>query len=251
MKTYLIAALLVAIAFGIVQSPSAEVVRFDFSGRITGIEDSDNVLTGTGITVNVSTFTGTIIYDSDATPIDLPSPYEALYPGVSLTLVIDDSITTSSSNPDVKIYNDIPNSDTQWVDVVECEEQEANDISSNLPESINRIDLALVSYLVEPGGPLTGMQLPLNINLDEFTDNRLIVIEGVDSLLIEGEIDTLERFYPDDDDDGVPNYLDICPNTLAGLIIKGNGCIEGDYDNDGDVDGGDLGEFSNQFGIQP
>ena len=100
-------------------------------------------------------------------------------------------------------------------------------------------------------GPLTGIQLPLTLDLEDFNHDRVVEIYGTDLLTIYGEVDTLERFYPDDDDDGAPNYLDLCPNTPTGFIIKANGCIEGDYDNDGDVDGGDLGEFSNHFGIQP
>lgn len=251
MKTYLITALFVAVISGFVQSPSAEEVRFDISGRITNISDPDNVLSGTGITVNVSTFTGTIIYESDATPIEPPSSIEAHYQGTSFTVVIDNSYTTSSSSPIVSIYNDSPGTPPWLFDVIECEGINENDISSNLPGSINELYFVLVSYFTASNGPLTGIHLPLALAIEEFMEDRIINISGVNSLSIEGEIDTLERIYPDDDDDGVPNHLDLCPNTPAGLIVKVNGCLEGDYDNDGDVDGSDLGEFSNLFGTQP
>lgn len=247
----MITLLTVVMALGFIQSPLAEEVRFDFSGHFTDIRDPDNVLNGTGISVNTSTFTGTIIYDSDTLPNETPSPNEAYYTGMSFAIVIDNSYTISTSSPDIVIVNDLPISPGQLYDLIICEEASEEDFSSNLPEAISVLILEINSTFTNASGPLTGIQLPLTLDLEDFTGERYITIEGINSLRIEGEIDTLERFYPDDDDDGVPNYLDLCPDTPAALSVKSNGCLEGDYDNDGDVDGVDLGEFSNHFGMQP
>jgi len=54
-------------------------------------------------------------------------------------------------------------------------------------------------------------------------------------------------FLPDDDSDGVPNHLDLCANTPEGSNVKRNGCVEGDYDNDGDIDSDDRRIFSENF----
>ena len=58
----------------------------------------------------------------------------------------------------------------------------------------------------------------------------------------------IHGYYLDDDSDGVVNIFDKCPNTSQEATVKPNGCMEGDVDNDGDVDGDDLGKFSHNFG---
>jgi multiple sugar transport system substrate-binding protein len=70
--------------------------------------------------------------------------------------------------------------------------------------------------------------------------------------IAESEIATAYRkiILPDDDSDGVPNHLDLCDNTPEELKVKRNGCVEGDYDNDGDIDGDDLRVFSGHFGAE-
>jgi hypothetical protein len=53
----------------------------------------------------------------------------------------------------------------------------------------------------------------------------------------------------DYDSDGIADGLDECPNTPKEATVKSNGCMEGDIDNDGDVDGDDLAKFSHNFGL--
>ncbi len=51
----------------------------------------------------------------------------------------------------------------------------------------------------------------------------------------------------DADDDGVCDSNDLCPNTVPGAPVDGDGCpspaIPADFDNDGDVDGDDVDAF--------
>jgi hypothetical protein len=57
------------------------------------------------------------------------------------------------------------------------------------------------------------------------------------------------RECPDNDSDGVRDCVDECLNTTQGATVKPNGCMEGDIDNDGDVDGEDLVKFSHNYGL--
>ena len=249
MKTIYTTVFISILIVGLVIDASAEIVRFDFSGTITSVDDQDNVLIGTGITAGYSNFTGSIIYDSDATLISNASANEAIYPGTLYQVVIDGLYTTATSSPQIAIFNDYPNSSTEFVDAFVCDEPNQDDISTNLPEAIEEFYIELVSFFSSGGGPLPGTQLPLTLDLEGFREYRSISLNGAGSMRIEGEIEELNRFYPDDDSDGVPNHLDLCPETPEGLKVKINGCVEGDYDNDGDIDGGDLKEFSSKFGI--
>ncbi len=56
-------------------------------------------------------------------------------------------------------------------------------------------------------------------------------------------------YYLDADSDGVIDCVDACPATPKGAIVYPNGCMKGDIDNDGDVDGDDLADFSHNFGL--
>jgi hypothetical protein len=49
----------------------------------------------------------------------------------------------------------------------------------------------------------------------------------------------------DDDGDGIPNACDLCPGTVPGTMVEGNGCpsFPYDFDGDGDVDQEDLDQF--------
>ena len=52
---------------------------------------------------------------------------------------------------------------------------------------------------------------------------------------------------PDDDGDGVADFDDDCPNTIAGVTVDAAGCpyppVPGDFDRDGDVDIDDAEHF--------
>lgn len=53
---------------------------------------------------------------------------------------------------------------------------------------------------------------------------------------------------PDADGDGVPDSADNCPSTIPGVSVDESGCpsppVPGDFDRDGDVDGGDFDHFA-------
>jgi glucose/arabinose dehydrogenase len=55
------------------------------------------------------------------------------------------------------------------------------------------------------------------------------------------------KIVGDSDGDGVPDFLDLCPDTIPGATVDNDGCpdppIPADFDNDGDVDQGDVGAF--------
>ena len=52
----------------------------------------------------------------------------------------------------------------------------------------------------------------------------------------------------DTDEDGIPDHLDESSNTQQGAPVKPNGCVEGDYNNDGYIDGTDIVDFADNFG---
>lgn len=55
--------------------------------------------------------------------------------------------------------------------------------------------------------------------------------------------DSVLNFAADGDSDGIPDLCDLCPMTISGSPVDGDGCppsIPGDFDRDGDVDGDDL-----------
>ena len=57
--------------------------------------------------------------------------------------------------------------------------------------------------------------------------------------------------FPDSDGDGVIDQWDVCPNTPPSSYVNMQGCrrrLEGDFDDDCDVDGSDLEVFSFEFG---
>ncbi len=54
------------------------------------------------------------------------------------------------------------------------------------------------------------------------------------------------KVVADTDGDGVLDASDLCPNTIPDVTVDANGCppvVPGDFDRDGDVDGGDLDVF--------
>lgn len=250
MNTLISKALVVVLILGFAQGALAEEVRFDFSGHIVEIEDSDSVLDSTGITTS-SMFVGTITYDSDASPTHIEEPPNvAYYPGTLLSVTIDNDYTTQSLTPEVLVVNDYPQTETTYLDLFGFGADSENGITTSLPESIDRITSESWAIFQLPGpSPLANTELPLALDLNDFPDERMIEIYGIDSLLILGELDTLERIYPDGDSDGVPDHLDLCPSTQEGTPVKTNGCVEGDYNNDGNIDGADLAEFSDRFGM--
>ena len=123
-------------------------------------------------------------------------------------------------------------------------------VDASFPESLQAVSLELESHFSIGSGPLSSFDLPLSLDLLSFEFYQSIYIVGTDEFEIGGRVDFVVR-DSDTDSDGVRDGLDQCPNTPAGKPIKANGCLEGDYNNDGDIDAGDLARFSEQFGLDP
>ncbi len=255
MKTSILRALLIVLILFFTQGALAEEVRFVFSGHLTIIDDPHNVLDGTGITT-ASTFTGTITYDSDACPT-YEHPEYAEYPGTLLRVTIDNNYTVQTWTPEIQVVNDgrfvAP---PDYIDMFFC--HSSGDVTTNLPADITHLVFAISKIFQPPDpSPLASCGLPLTLDLNDFPDVnpqepelQQIEIYGPDfsdSLRIGGELDTLDIL--DGDLDGVPDHLDLCPATPEGTTVKTNGCVEGDYNNDGNIDGSDLAEFSDRFGM--
>ena len=69
---------------------------------------------------------------------------------------------------------------------------------------------------------------------------------GQDMEVVISDFQYLGELPPDMDNDGVPDNLDNCPNTVSGSPVDASGCppvIPGDYNRDGDVDCADFTAF--------
>ncbi len=245
MKTLISKALLIVLTLGLAQGVLAEEVSIHFSGHITNIQDQDNVLNGTGITTD-STFVGIIAYDSDSSPLSSTPPTYAAYSGTLLMITIHNHYHIRASPTGLEVANNMPSDSGYW-DGICCEA--AGEITTSFPVPIEGIYFDLGASSSQPPGPsaLTSIGLPLKLDSNDFQDYRIIEIYGVDNLQISGEIDTFHG--QDSDSDGVPDSLDLCPSTPEDMPVKTNGCVEGDYNNDGNIDGADLAEFSDRFGM--
>jgi hypothetical protein len=125
-------------------------------------------------------------------------------------------------------------------------------VNSDLPISVNYLEIKFVSVSSHtPVPPFTSTDLPEALTLQDFTYGQMQIGFGLSSGgTITGLITSLEPPEPPDtDSDGVPDLTDECPDTPEGAIVYSNGCMKGDTDKDGDVDGDDLSIFSKNFGL--
>ncbi len=227
----IILSILFILFFGFFHSAFAYEIEHYFTGHIDSIDNSD-CLFATGIST-ASTFTGIIRYDSDAAPTRIQNG--ALYEGILLSITIDGLYTIEIQNPSVGVFL------ADWASYLEIGLGEGVIMNNDLCP----IDSLTVNFIDTSISALDSIGLPLTINGDDFNiKNVTLISEGA---LLYGVIDNIV-LSGDSDSDGVPDPIDLCQGTPEGAMIKANGCVEGDYDNDGDMDGDDLEEFSKNYG---
>lgn len=114
-------------------------------------------------------------------------------------------------------------------------------VESDLPVSVSSLEIKILNLSDNPQVlPFNGTDLPEALDLQDFTYRLMEIVFGSSSEgLITGEITSLEQAEPPDtDSDGVPDLADECPGTPKGAIVYSNGCMKGDIDRDGNVEGG-------------
>ena len=242
MKSSLLSALIIIFALGFAPNTLASEITFNISGHITNVSGVSEI-------TDESTFTGTIVYNSDATVLD-DSETEVEYQGTLLTVLIDGSYLIQTQEPNVSVMDDIFNSGF-YFDVFRVENHSGNVIYNPFSDSLISFNIQLGGAYTSLGqGPLDSFLLPVSpLDISVFNYLNSLTITNGNTISIGGTVDSIEFYIPDDDSDGVENSIDICPNTPGGIPVKPNGCVEGDYDNDDDVDGDDLALFSERFGL--
>jgi hypothetical protein len=252
MKNLVAKALVVVLVLGIAPKAFCEGIAFDISGNITGISGDSSLLSGTGIQSG-STFTGIFVYDSEAIPESSQEGY-AIYGGDSYSITIDGFYFVESTSPKISVTNDYDNPVVMlYTDGFAIGDHNNETTTSNLPTFFCTSELKLVNVSDNSSlPPFSSTDLPTVLTLQDFVYRLLTVNFGVFDMngTIQGEITSIAPASPpDSDSDGVYDPADECPNTPEGAIVYSNGCMKGDMDNDGNVDGEDLSIFSQNYGL--
>ena len=152
---------------------SAIPIQVSFSGTINGVSDNTGALAGSGITANVSTFTGTFSYDSASSAV-LQSTYSAIYPGGDLQVTIDGTHVFTGTANYVRVYND----DANFNDRFESIPSGAGVV---FPFTYNPNDnLFRVSFEDDTSSIFSDLSLPTNVALDSFSRRELFIRTDLD-----------------------------------------------------------------------
>ena len=198
------------------------------TGRLTALREND---TDGGLAMGWGGYTGTLnMYDSSTA--ELRGVHLGIESGgVGRIFVNDNAVCT------IGVYWSMPQVESLFSFGDEQSYIELND-NGKLVVRGDRVQ-ELTNYmsfgLIRDGG---GVGLDLEFVCDNFCQNN------PDFGYPTGW--THVTIKPDSDGDGVPDDMDDCPNTPPDTAVDANGCpptIPGDFDEDGDVDNGDIALF--------
>ncbi len=168
MNTSIIPRLRLALCAGLLTLPAAaQTVIGTFAGTVRAVTDTtdETPLAGSGIVGNVSTFTGTISYEPDATKTQDGGNLIAAYRPASISVTIDGTHTFSSIDTTVVMRNDSSSFDDR------IDFDFTSGVSS--PFAVSGDQLFRVTLEDSSRQVFSGTGLPTALNFGNFTDGEL------------------------------------------------------------------------------